>query len=88
MSSQTLSKELKRVAVFTCSGSPVDTKDESGKLICTNEFSLFIRGEGNFGGLKTSTALRTSVQVPSGRPDKTMTQATHSSQVSRESLAD
>ena len=59
----------------------VDTKDQSGKLICTNEFSLFIRGEGNFGGPKTSPALRTSVQVPQGSPDKTVTQATHTSQV-------
>jgi hypothetical protein len=36
----------------------VDTFDEKNKLVCTNQFSLYIRGIGGFGGPANSPAIK------------------------------
>jgi acyl dehydratase len=44
----------------------VDTRDESGKPLFTNRFSLFLRGEGGFGG---EPGPKPGNQAPERRPD-------------------
>jgi len=44
----------------------VDTRDESGQPLFTNRFSLFLRGEGGFGGEKGPKA---GNEAPSREPD-------------------
>ncbi|KJE91296.1 hydroxysteroid dehydrogenase 4 [Capsaspora owczarzaki ATCC 30864] len=56
----------------------VDTTDQSGQPILFNQFSLFIRGLGGFGGAKTSAAIKGDAQaaVPSRKPDAIEREAT------------
>ncbi|KAF9211191.1 hypothetical protein CPC16_012145 [Podila verticillata] len=61
----------------------VKTTDENGEDICVNEFTMFIRGSGNFGGKKEGTdrGAATAVnQVPSRKPDHVVQEKTSEDQ--------
>ncbi|KAF9304276.1 hypothetical protein BGZ74_001971, partial [Mortierella antarctica] len=61
----------------------VKTTDENGDDICVNEFTMFIRGSGNFGGKKEGTdrGAATAVnQVPSRKPDHVVQEKTSEDQ--------
>ncbi|KAL8446585.1 hypothetical protein Emed_005039 [Eimeria media] len=45
---------------------------EGNDLLCINDFQLFIRGIGGFGGPSTSAASIASPEFPTGAPEKTM----------------
>ncbi|KAF9146338.1 hypothetical protein BGX30_001352 [Mortierella sp. GBA39] len=50
----------------------VKTTDEEGNDICVNEFTMFIRGSGGFGGKKDGTdrgAATAANQIPARKPD-------------------
>eukprot|EP00730_Choanoeca_flexa_P003703 TRINITY_DN11480_c0_g4_i1.p1 TRINITY_DN11480_c0_g4~~TRINITY_DN11480_c0_g4_i1.p1 ORF type:complete len:852 (+),score=216.78 TRINITY_DN11480_c0_g4_i1:63-2618(+) len=47
----------------------VETKDTQGNLIATNDFSLFIRGKGGFGGPADSNHKKPLTAVPTSKPD-------------------
>ena len=51
----------------------VDTKDDAGKPLFTNRFSLFLRGEGGFGG---ESGPKVGNQAPEREPDGVIEQAT------------
>jgi acyl dehydratase len=51
----------------------VDTKDDSGNPLFTNRFSLFLRGEGGFGG---ESGPKVGNQAPEREPDGVIEQAT------------
>ncbi|KAF9997645.1 hypothetical protein BGZ65_006759, partial [Modicella reniformis] len=61
----------------------VKTTDENGEDICINEFTMFIRGAGNFGGKKegSNRGAATAVnQAPSRKPDHVVQEKTHEDQ--------
>ncbi|GJJ76627.1 (3R)-3-hydroxyacyl-CoA dehydrogenase / 3a,7a,12a-trihydroxy-5b-cholest-24-enoyl-CoA hydratase / enoyl-CoA hydratase 2 [Entomortierella parvispora] len=61
----------------------VKTTDENGEDICINEFTMFIRGAGNFGGKKEGAdrgASTASNQAPSRKPDHIVQEKTHENQ--------
>ncbi|KAG0040457.1 hypothetical protein BGZ82_002541 [Podila clonocystis] len=61
----------------------VKTTDENGDDICVNEFTMFIRGSGNFGGKKEGSdrGAATAVnQVPSRKPDHVVQEKTSEDQ--------
>ncbi|KAF9578306.1 hypothetical protein BGW38_005959, partial [Lunasporangiospora selenospora] len=61
----------------------VKTVDESGDEVCKNEFTMFIRGSGNFGGKKEGTdrGAATAVNnVPNRKPDHIVTEKTNEDQ--------
>lgn len=47
----------------------METRGQDSSLICTNQFSLFIRGIGGFGGPSKSASSRDTLPVPAGAPD-------------------
>ncbi len=51
----------------------VDTKDDAGKPLFTNRFSLFLRGEGGFGG---ESGPKVGNEAPDREPDGVIEQAT------------
>eukprot|EP00043_Microstomoeca_roanoka_P004336 m.49049 g.49049 ORF g.49049 m.49049 type:complete len:730 (-) comp12443_c0_seq1:166-2355(-) len=58
----------------------VDSRDANGNLICTNVFSLFIRGKGGFGGSSKSQTPKAPVVIPDQQPTHTMEQSTQPNQ--------
>ncbi|EGD72855.1 hydroxysteroid dehydrogenase 4 [Salpingoeca rosetta] len=58
----------------------VDTRDTSGALVCTNTFSLFVRGKGGFGGPTTTKHALPRVSVPSSPPTNVIEEKTHTNQ--------
>ncbi|XP_066944489.1 peroxisomal multifunctional enzyme type 2 [Macrobrachium rosenbergii] len=48
-----------------------ETKDDSGSLVAKNQWSLFIVGDGNFGGPRTSNAAIPPIDAPNRTPDVT-----------------
>ncbi|KAF9928572.1 hypothetical protein BGZ67_006882 [Mortierella alpina] len=61
----------------------VKTTDENGDDICVNEFTMFIRGSGNFGGKKEGAdrGAATAVnQVPKRKPDHVVQEKTSEDQ--------
>ncbi|KAF9181097.1 hypothetical protein BGZ51_005671 [Haplosporangium sp. Z 767] len=61
----------------------VKTTDENGDEICINEFTMFIRGAGNFGGKKEGAdrgAATAANQAPNRKPDHVVTEKTHENQ--------
>ena len=55
----------------------VESKDESGEALFINRFSLFLRGEGGFGG---ESGPKAGNQAPDRAPDKTLEVATQPQQ--------
>lgn len=61
----------------------VKTTDEEGNDICVNEFTMFIRGSGNFGGKKDGTdrgAATAANQIPARKPDHVVQEKTSEDQ--------
>ncbi|KAF8982945.1 hypothetical protein BGZ46_000293 [Entomortierella lignicola] len=61
----------------------VKTTDENGEDICVNEFTMFIRGAGNFGGKKEGAdrgAATATNQLPSRKPDHIVQEKTSEDQ--------
>ncbi|KAF9180123.1 hypothetical protein BGZ51_000098 [Haplosporangium sp. Z 767] len=61
----------------------VKTADENGEDICINEFTMFIRGAGNFGGKKDGAdrgAATAANQAPSRKPDHVIQEKTNEDQ--------
>jgi len=61
----------------------VKTTDENGDDICINEFTMFIRGAGNFGGKKEGAdrgASTAANKAPSRKPDHVVQEKTHEDQ--------
>ncbi|KAG0060049.1 hypothetical protein BGZ90_004227 [Linnemannia elongata] len=57
----------------------VKTTDEEGNDICVNEFTMFIRGAGNFGGKKEGIdrgAATAANKIPNRKPDHVVTEKT------------
>ncbi|KAF9904505.1 hypothetical protein BX616_001272, partial [Lobosporangium transversale] len=61
----------------------VKTTDENGEDVCVNEYTMFIRGSGGFGGKKEGTdrgAATAANQVPNRKPDHVVQEKTHEDQ--------
>lgn len=65
----------------------VETADAAGKPVCTNTFSLFVRGKGGFGGPGTSEHALPTVTVPTRAPDHVYSEKTHTNQAAVYRLA-
>ena len=53
-----------------------DTTDESGKLICKNQFSIFINRAGGFGGKRKTDKAVPLGSPPNRAPDKVIEETT------------
>ncbi|KAF9996033.1 hypothetical protein BGZ80_007365, partial [Entomortierella chlamydospora] len=61
----------------------VKTADENGDAICVNEYTMFIRGSGGFGGKKEGAdrgASTATNQIPNRKPDHVVQEKTHEDQ--------
>lgn len=58
----------------------VESFDESGELICFNQFSTFVVGAGGFGGKRSSDYVKPTVATPDCPPSASVKEKTASSQ--------
>ncbi|KAK3096921.1 hypothetical protein FSP39_004769 [Pinctada imbricata] len=54
----------------------VETFDEQNEKVCFNQFSTFVVGAGKFGGKRTSTEAKPTMNPPQRQPDASITEQT------------
>ena len=59
----------------------VETLDEKKEVVAFNQFAIFVVGAGNFGGVRSSPAMKQPMNPPSRAPDASVSEKTSVDQV-------